>query len=115
MFSLTSYYSYYLYRHPTDMRKSFDALCGLIQEEIHRLPALGEVYLFLNKPRNRIKLLRWEQGGFVLYYKRLEEGTFNPVKKAGQGNTCQIQYPEMVLLIEGIDVQNMVWRKRYRG
>ena len=75
MFSLHSA-RYFLYSQPTDMRKSFDGLSGLVTSSLGQDLMSGDVYIFINKPRNRIKLLRWEPGGFVLFYKRLEKGTF---------------------------------------
>ncbi len=75
MFSITSG-RYFLYREPTDMRKSFDGLCGIVQGQLKENPMSGDWFLFINKQRNRIKLLRWEAGGFVLLYKCLEKGTF---------------------------------------
>lgn len=54
----------------------FDSLCGIIQEQLSHYPKNGSVYLFVNKLRNRIKILHWPTGGFVLHYKRLEKGTF---------------------------------------
>jgi len=58
------------------MRKSFDGLCGPIISVMPRQPTSGEMFLVLNRTRNHIKLLHWEHGGFVLSYKRLEQGTF---------------------------------------
>ena len=75
MFSLGNA-RYYIYREATDMRKSFDGLCGLVSGRLGKSPMSGDVFIFINKSRNRIKLLRWEPGGFVLFYKRLERGTF---------------------------------------
>jgi len=57
------------------MRKGFDGLSGLIKQEMNRKPVDGNVYLFVNRRRDRIKMLLWESGGFMLYYKRLEKGT----------------------------------------
>jgi len=65
------------------MRKSFNGLSGLVRDELGRNPAGGEVFIFLNRRRTLLKLLHWESGGFVLYYKRLEEGTFAPPTIAG--------------------------------
>jgi transposase len=65
-----------MYSQPTDMRKSFDGLSGLVVSQLEQNPMSGDVFIFVNKPRNRIKLLRWEHDGFVLFYKRLEKGTF---------------------------------------
>ncbi|MBW3545574.1 MAG: IS66 family insertion sequence element accessory protein TnpB [Bacteroidetes bacterium] len=94
------------------MRKSFDALCGLVRNELDRDPASGEVYVFVNRCRNCIKLLHWESGGFVLYYKRLEKGTFtSPRMQAGSGI---LKWPDLVLMIEGIQVKSSTQKVRYQ-
>lgn len=112
MFSLGAA-RYYLYREPTDMRKSFDGLCGLVSGRLGQSPMSGDVFIFINKPRNRIKLLRWEAGGFVLFYKRLESGTFElPLAKSG-GLSAQIDYGELAMIVTGISIKNMVKRKRF--
>ena len=59
MFSLTSSHRYYLYDQPTDMRKSFDGLSGIVQGQLQRDPTNGSVYVFINKKRNRIKHLSY--------------------------------------------------------
>lgn len=112
MFSLSSSHNFYLYTSPCDMRKSFDGLSGLVRNELGKDPARGDVFIFLNKPRNSIKLLHWESGGFVLYYKRLEKGTFTPPKSEGK-NTA-ISWPELVLMIEGIQVKKSIQKRRFR-
>jgi transposase len=81
------------------MRKSFDGLCGLVTSELERHASSGEVFVFLNRGRTHIKLLHWEHGGFVLYYKRLEQGTFPAPAKN------QLSWAELVLMVEGIQVQ----------
>jgi transposase len=75
VFALTTSYRFLLYRKVTDMRKGFDGLSGLVKNELNREPTSGEVFIFINRSRDRIKLLHWQKGGFVLYYKRLEKGT----------------------------------------
>ena len=91
------------------MRKSFDGLCGLVISGMQRQPTSGEVFVFLNRSRTHIKLLHWEHGGFVLYYKRLEQGTFGPpaLKKG------ELAWSDLVLLVEGIQVVKSVQKKRY--
>lgn len=107
MFSLNSDYRYYLYQPACDMRKSFDGLCGLVTNELNREPTDGSVYVFLNRRRTHLKLLHWESGGFVLYYKRLEQGCFAlPQKK-------QITWTELLLMVEGIVVKKSVQKKRF--
>jgi transposase len=113
MFSLSASLSYFLYRHPADMRKSFDGLCGLIQNEQGHDPLSGEVFIFINKRRNQVKILRWEQYGFILYYKRLETGTFELPQWDNDSGSCPLQWSTLVLMIEGISLKNIQKRKRF--
>ena len=66
----------YLYRDPVDFRKSFRGLAALVEQELGHDPFAGHLYVFTNRQRNRIKLLFWENTGFVLYYKSLSEDRF---------------------------------------
>lgn len=110
MFSLGSEHSYLLYRKPCDMRKSFDGLSGLVIYELEREPTSGEVFIFINKRRSHLKLLHWEQGGFVLYYKRLEKGTFTIPDTTDNGYVC---WPELILMLEGIRVEKASRKPRF--
>jgi transposase len=65
----------YLHTGSTDMRKSFDGLSGIIRGTCGADPSDGSLFLFVNKRRDRIKALWWDGDGYVLWYKRLEEGT----------------------------------------
>ena len=67
----------YLYRHPVDMRKSIDGLCALIDSELNRNPMDRCLYAFLNRGRDKIKLLIWHRNGYWLLYKRLEKQRFS--------------------------------------
>jgi transposase len=109
MFSLTSSHQYFLYSTPTNMRCSFDSLCGIIQDKLERKPTSGEVYVFLNRRRNQVKLLHWENGGFVLYYKRLERGNFEkPLMENGI-----LTWSQLVMMVEGVSLKNIRLRRRY--
>lgn len=113
MFALTTSFNYYLYNAPTDMRNSFNGLCGLIQSRMGRNPLSGEVFIFINKRRDHMKLLHWEYGGFILYYKRLESGTFElPVCNSGEPSLL-VFWPQLMMMVEGISLQNVRTRKRY--
>ncbi len=105
MFSITSS-RYYLHREATDMRKSFDGLCGVVSRELEENPMSGDVFLFINKPRNRIKLLRWETGGFVLFYKRLEKGNFELPIVENHDKKITLDYGQLAMLITGISMRN---------
>lgn len=112
MFSI-SHGRYFLYSQPTDMRKSFDGLCGIITSKMNQDAMSGDLFIFINKKRNRLKMLRWEAGGFVLFYKRLEKGTFEyPDKKANQARWA-IDYSELMMILTGISMKHAKKRPRF--
>jgi len=95
------------------MRKGFDGLCGIIISEMQCNPMDGSVYLFINRRRDRMKMLVWETGGFMLYYKRLESGTFELPKSVKSGQ-LQVEWEQLVMMISGISLQHRVRKKRYK-
>ena len=111
MISFSSSQRFFLYRGATDMRKSFDGLCGLVTNGLQRLLTTGDVFMFINKPRNSIKLLVWDRNGFVIYYKRLEAGTFEIPE--GNEKSMTIKWEELVMMLEGISLKSVKRRKRY--
>jgi len=111
MFSIGSS-RYFLFGESTDMRKSFDGLCGLVTNRLGQDPMSGDLFIFVNRRRNRIKMLRWEPGGFVLFYKRLEQGTFELPVISKQTLSKTISYGELAMIITGISLKNA--RKRVR-
>jgi transposase len=115
MFSLSSTQQYFLFTQPTDMRKSFDGLCGLVSSKMNRNPTSGEVFIFIGTRKDAIKLLHWESGGFVLYYKRLEKGTFELSKSTSGSDSLPFSWPSLVLLIEGIKVEKYRQNTRYKS
>ena len=102
---------YWLYQNPTDMRKSFDGLCGLVRSEMKRDPLSGDVFIFLNRRRTHVKLLVWDRSGFVLYYKRLEEGTFE--RLASNAEDHRFTWDQLVMMLEGVVISKVRYRKRY--
>ena len=111
MISFSSSQRFFLYRSATEMRKSFDGLCGLVANELQKPLTTGDVFMFINKPRNSIKLLVWDRNGFVIYYKRLEVGTFEV--PATDEKSMTIKWEELVMMLEGISLQSVKRRKRY--
>jgi hypothetical protein len=114
MFSITSSNRFFLYSQPTDMRKSFDGLCGLVRNVMGQDPMSGDVFIFIGTRKDAIKLLHWEQGGFVLYYKRLEEGTFDLPQSGSNSPSKPVSWPSLVLLIEGIRVEKYRQKPRFQ-
>jgi len=113
MLSLTGRHRYFLYREATDMRKQFDGLSGLVNEHIDHPLLSGDVFIFLNRRRDRIKLLMWDHTGFALYYKRLERGTFElPANE--DLHTMELSATQLNLLLAGIELASVKYRKRYQ-
>jgi len=105
---------YYVYRHATDMRKGFDCLCGMVNNEFLMSPLSGDVFIFFNQRRDRVKLLHWQEDGFVIFYKRLEKGTFEiPLKNTSQ-KSIEIEAQTLQLILEGITLSSVKKRKRYQ-
>ena len=104
---------YWLYREPTDMRKSFDGLSGLVQNTLGRNPSGGDVFIFINKRRDKIKLLHWQGAGFILYYKRLEKGTFELPRYDSSVGSIVLDYAKLVMIVDGLSIENIQKRKRY--
>jgi transposase len=77
MILLGDHRSYHLYRKETDMRKGFNMLCGIITNELGRKVTQGDAFIFINKPRTHLKMLVYEQGGFTIFYRRLETEEFS--------------------------------------
>lgn len=96
------------------MRKGFDGLCGLVHDKMDMNPMDGSVYLFINRQRNRMKMLVWEMGGFVLYYKRLEQGTFELPGQGTKKDTLTLDWELLVLMIQGIKTDKIIRKKRYK-
>jgi len=91
----------YLYRGRADMRKGFDGLSGMVEEHFTESLFSGSLFIFLNRRRDRVKILYWDHGGLALWYKRLERGTFQmPAGKDGEA--VELSSAELSMLLEGI-------------
>jgi len=113
MLTLASYMRIYLHTQPTDMRKSFDGLSGLVRSVFQADPTDGNLFLFINRRRDRIKMLWWDRDGLALFYKRLEAGTFEMLKASDDSDVLQIDATQLALLLNGVTLQSAHRRKRY--
>jgi transposase len=114
MLSLPATVRMFLGAEPVDMRKSFDGLLGLIESTLALDPLSGHLFLFLNKRRDRLKVLFWERDGLVIWYKRLEAGTFQWPRIESQATSVELSMTDLALLLSGVDVKSAQRRKRYR-
>ena len=112
MLSLPSSVSIFLYTEPTDMRKSFDGLSGIVRSALEADPTDGSLFLFVNRRRDRLKILHFDGTGYWLYYKLLEAGTFEVI--ASEGTCTQIDSTQLAMLLGGVSLVRVKRRKRYQ-
>jgi len=103
----------YLCTAPADMRKGFDSLAALVREGLGHDPLSGHLFLFVGRGRDRIKILYWDQDGFAVWYKRLEEGTFRLPSPKQAGASVELRASELAMLLAGIDLTSIKRRKRF--
>jgi transposase len=113
MLSLSHSTRVFLHLPPTDLRKSFDGLCGLVREAFRADPTDGSWFLFLNRRRDRIKILYFDRDGLALWYKRLEQGTFETYPVAGNQPTRELDATQLALLLNGVSFASAQRRKRF--
>ena len=114
MLHLSAGCRYYLYAADTDMRKGFDSLCGIISSQMKENALSGAVFIFFNKKHNQVKLLLWEGDGFAMYYKRLEQGTYEVPAADNDNTTVSINSEQLQLILQGISLRSVRRRKRYQ-
>lgn len=96
---------------PTDLRKSFDSLAGLVREFLGEDPLAGHLFVFANRRGYCLKLLWWDRDGFAIWYKRLEEGRFRFA--AGENGKLAMTGLDLHLVLQGIDPAKVQRSKRY--
>ena len=94
------------------MRKSFDGLSGIIRGTFGEDPSDGSLFLFVNKRRDRIKALWWDGDGYVLWYKRLEEGTFETIGSKNGEERVRIDSTQLAMILGGVRLESVRRRKR---
>lgn len=111
MLSIGPTVSIFLYTEPTDMRKGFDGLSGIVRSELAADPLDGSLFLFINRRRDRLKILHWDGSGYWLYYKLLEAGTFEVI--GAEDKWFSIDSTQLAMLLAGVSLVSVKRRKRY--
>ena len=121
MITLTGPLRIFVCTQPTDMRRSFDGLCGMAADLMRQDPLSGHLFVFRNRNRDRLKLLWWDRDGLAMFYKRLERGTWQlptdvrPLRPSDDGvPSVEITAEELTLLLGGIDLRSVQKRQRYQ-
>lgn len=118
MIGLPANLKVFLCTQPTDMRRSFDGLMGMTQQLLKQDPLSGHLFVFRNRNRDRLKILYWDRDGLAIWYKRLEQGTFQfptdllPKEKHAAG--VEVTASQLSLLLGGIDLRSVKQRKRWK-
>jgi transposase len=114
MLHLDSDTRYYWYQGAADFRKGFDGLSGLVKEHMGVEVTEGGVFIFVNRRRTAIKLLKWEHDGLAVYHKRLEQGAFEEPRRAADGSHLLVTAEQLTLILQGIRLSSVVRNKRFR-
>lgn len=97
----------------TDMRKGFNGLQGIIGGVLEQDPLSGHLFLFVNRRRDKLKILYWDGDGLAIWYKRLEAGTFQLPSISPDQSSAEIRSEELTMLLRGIDLNSARRRKRF--
>lgn len=115
MLTLPSSVRIFIAAEAVDLRRGFDGLAAATRGIILGDPMSGHVFAFLNRRRNRIKLLVWDRSGFVLVYKRLAQGTFRiPTEPAPGCGHVELDSGDLGLMLEGIDLRDVRRQRRWK-
>ncbi len=110
MLSLSPATRIFVALEPVDMRQGFNGLYAWVQRALEEEPTSGHWFVFINKRRNRLKILLWDGSGLWICSKRLEKGTF--ARPAGEGKSHCLRPEELTLLIHGIEsTSRRPWRR----
>ena len=112
MLSIPPTVSIFLHTAPTDMRKGIDGLSGIVRGEFAADPLDGSLFLFVNRRRDRLKILHWDGTGFWVYYKLLERGTFERIDS--QDKCVRMDATQLAMLLGGVSLVGVKRRPRYR-
>jgi transposase len=103
----------YLYAKPADMRRSFNGLHAIVEAEFRRDIRAGDVFVFLNRRLDRIKLIHWDRDGLAIWMKRLERGTFQRPRCPPGAAQVEMDATDLSLLLSGIELASVKRRPRY--
>lgn len=116
MLNFASHQRIFVAKAVVDMRKSFDTLAALVRNDLGADPLSGDVFVFIGRGRNRLKILCWDRSGFWLCAKRLERGTFAlPFRQLDKNNKGKVAMSpaEILQLLEGISVHSATYHAHY--
>jgi transposase len=106
MLSVPSQTKIYLAAGATDMRRGFNGLQGQVANVLQQDPLSGHLFLFVNRRRDKLKIIYWDQDGLAIWYKRLESGRFQVPEFRPDQTHLEIKSDELMMLLRGIDLKS---------
>jgi transposase len=103
----------FIYTQPTDMRFGFNKLSMLTESFMLKDPFSGHLFVFFNKYGDKCKILFWDRTGFIIWYKKLQEGTFERIPNLQGKTSIEVDIAKLTWILEGIDLFKARRRKRY--
>jgi len=97
---------------PTDLRRGFDGLSGLVRSQLRADPLSGHLFVFFNRKADRLKVLYWDRDGMCIWYKRLERGRFH--FPAAEAASVELTPGQLQMILDGVDVERVRRYKRYQ-
>lgn len=113
LLSLHDHVQYFLFMGNADLRCTFEGLCGVVRNQMKQDPLNHQVYIFINRRANQVKLLVWEGDGFCIFHKRLEEGTFERPRPDSGSTEVTLTRTQLQLILQGVRLRSISYRKRY--
>lgn len=113
MLHLSDRQRFFLFKESTDMRKSFHGLAAIVTQQMRHDVLSGDIYIFISKRRNAIKLLRFEGDGFAIFYKQLEKGTFEMPEIIGDTASITTSCDQLLFILKGVSLKKVKYRQRY--
>lgn len=115
MLSISPASRIFVHALPTDMRKSFDGLYAIVTQAFGKDVLGGDYFVFLNRARDRCKILFWDHDGLVVWAKRLERGRFQvPPGRDAASLVIEVDAVTLAMMIGGVDLDTAKRRKRYQ-
>jgi len=116
MLSLSPSTRIFVHALPTDMRKHFDGLAAIVTGSLGMDVLAGDYFVFLNRARNRCKILLWDRDGFAIWAKRLERGSFQkPTGQDAASLAIEVDGLTLAMMLGGVDLATARRRKRYQA
>ncbi len=101
----------WLYTEPTDMRKAFNGLSGMVKHQLQEDPLSGQLFVFINRRKTQVKVLYFDRSGYCIWSKRLVQGQFNHATSATSKQS--LDWLQLKLMLEGIELKNTRQYKRF--